>query len=275
MTKTEAVQALISVARAEIGYREGANNYNKYAEDPRIAELYGWNVQNQPWCCTFVSWCFLQAFGDIGGKMTYGGSAACANQAALYRQHQAFHARPEAGDQIFFYSGGGINHTGIVVEVNAGAIRTVEGNYSDSVSLCTYTIGNSKIAGYGRPNWDLLLEDREKPWIVVENGQTVNSSTWKQDEDPAVQEAAGKPVTIQAKENHDWRPPLLKYAPDDYYEAVKVLQALLNVRNFDSGKADGYFGPKTVAAVNRAKRFWVLEHDGICDAELWEKLMAI
>ena len=275
MTKTEAVQKLIAVARAEIGYREGANNYNKYAEDPRITELYGWDVQNQPWCCTFVSWCFLQAFGDIGGPMTYGGSAACANQAALYRAKQAFKPTPEAGDQIFFYSGGGINHTGIVVEVNAGAIRTVEGNYSDSVSLCTYTIGNSKIAGYGRPNWDLLLEDREKPWIVVENGQTVNSSEWKQDEDPTLQEAAGKPVTVQAKENHDWKPPLLKYDPDNYFEAAKAMQALLNVHGFDSGKADGYFGPKTVAAVNRAKRFYVLECDGKCDLPLWEKLMAI
>lgn len=272
----EAKKHLIAVAMAEVGYHEGGNNYTKYSEDQRISELYGWNVQNQPWCCTFVNWCFLQAFGDIGAEMTYGGSAACSAQADLYRKNRAFYtSRPEIGDQIFFYSNGGINHTGIVAEVNGSGIRTIEGNYSDKVSVCTYTIGNSVIAGYGRPKWDLVVQDWEKPWAVVVNGQIVNSSEWKQDEDPALQEAAGKPVTVQAKGNHDWKPPLLKYAPDDYYEAVKALQALLNIRNFDSGKADGYFGPKTVAAVNRAKRFYVLECDGKCDLPLWEKLMAI
>ena len=267
MKAEDAKKKLVDLAKGEVGYHEGANNWNKYAEDPRIAELYGWNVQNQPWCCTFVNWCFLQAFGDIGAQMTYGGSAACANQAALYRKSNAFYtSKPEAGDQIFFYSGGGINHTGIVVEVNGSAIRTVEGNYSDKVSLCSYQIGNSVIAGYGRPNWNLLVEDWEKPWVVVQNGQIVNSSEWKQEEEQ------GKPVTVQSKENHEWKPPLLKYAPDDYYEAVKLLQALLNVRGFDSGKADGYYGPKTVAAVNRAKRFYVLECDGTCDGNLWGKL---
>ena len=136
MTIAEAKQKLVELAKAEVGYHEGANNYNKYAEDPRITELYGWNVQCQPWCCTFVSYCFLQAFGDIGAKMTFGGSAACSAQANLYRKHNAFYtARPEVGDQIFFYSGGGINHTGLIVEVNGSAIRTVEGNYSDKVSL--------------------------------------------------------------------------------------------------------------------------------------------
>ena len=273
MTIEEAKKKLVEVARSQVGYHEGANNYNKYAEDPRITQLYGWDVQNQPWCCTFVNWCFLQAFGDIGGKVTYGGSAACANQAQLYRKNRAFNDRPELGDQIFFISGGGINHTGIVVEVNGSTIRTVEGNYSDKVSECTYILGNPKIAGFGRPKWELVQEDREKPYVVVQNGQIVNSSNWQQEETQP--ETEGKPVTAQPKENHDWSPPLLKYAPDDYYEAAKAMQSLLNVHRFDSGRADGYFGPKTVAAVNRAKRFYGLEVDGTCDRPLWEKLMAI
>ena len=269
MTVEEAKKKLIAVAMAEVGYHEGGNNYTKYAEDPRIAELYGWNVQNQPWCCTFVNWCFLQAFGDIGAKMTYGGSAACSAQADLYRKNRAFYtSRPEIGDQIFFYSNGGINHTGIVQEVNGSAIRTIEGNYSDKVSCCTYTIGNSVIAGYGRPKWSLALEDWEKPWTVVENGQVVNSSENKQDADP---EANGKPVTV-SKENHDWTPPLLKYDPDNYYAAAAVMQGLLNCHNFDSGKIDGYFGPKTEVAVNKACRFYGLPATSTCTKELWIEL---
>ena len=82
MTSEEAKKKLIALALSQTGYREGADNYTKYADDPRITRLYGWNVQNQPWCCTFVNWCFLEAFGErIGARMTCGGSAACANQA--------------------------------------------------------------------------------------------------------------------------------------------------------------------------------------------------
>lgn len=273
MTKAEAQKTVADLARSQVGYHEGENNYNKYAEDQRITQLYGWNVQNQPWCCTFVNWCFLNAFGDIGAKMTYGGSAACSAQADLYRRNNVFYtSRPEVGDQIFFYSNGGINHTGIVVEVNGSTIRTVEGNYSDKVSLCTYVIGNSVIAGYGRPKWSLVIQDHEKPYVVVINGQAVSSSSSGKNDEP---EAAGKPATIDTKDSHAWSPPLLKYDPNNYYEACKLMQAALNVRSFDAGKADGYFGPKTVAAVNRAKRFWVLECDGTCDAALWAKLLTI
>ena len=278
MTIQEAKNKLVALARSQVGYREGANNYNKYAEDPRITQLYGWNVQNQPWCCTFVNWCFLNAFGTIGGRMTYGGSAACATQASYYKSNGAFTQSPAVGDQIFFYSGGGINHTGIVVEVNGAAIRTVEGNYSDKVSLCTYTQGNSIIAGYGRPKWSLAADE-----AADENFETADTSS-----DAYLNALAGlvggKPVTTApaatttqtatttAKtESHEWKPPLLKYDPNHYFEAVKLGQALLNVHNFDSGRADGYYGAKTEAAVNRARRFYNIAEEGF-SIPLWNAL---
>ena len=202
--------------------------------------------------------------------MTYGGSAACSAQANLYKNNGAFTQSPLVGDQIFFYSGGGINHTGIVVEVNGGAIRTVEGNYSDKVSLCTYTAGNSVIAGYGRPKWSLAADE-----AVDEDFEMADTSS-----DSYLNALAGlvgaKPVASSTKpeassvassssENHSWDPPLLKYDPNNYYESVKLLQAELNVHNFDSGKADGYYGAKTQVAVNKAKRFYGLDADGICN----------
>lgn len=279
MTIQEAKNKLVSLARSQVGYREGANNYNKFAEDPRITQLYGWNVQNQPWCCTFVNWCFLNAFGTIGGRMTYGGSAACATQASYYKSNGAFTQSPAVGDQIFFYSGGGINHTGIVVEVNGAAIRTVEGNYSDKVSLCTYTQGNSSIAGYGRPKWSLAADE-----AADDNFETADTSS-----DAYLNALAGlvggkpvttapaatttPPTTTMAKtEIHEWKPPLLKYDPNHYFEAVKLLQTELNVHAFDCGKADGYYGAKTIAAVNKAKRFYGLTVDDTCDEALWHKL---
>lgn len=283
MTIAEAKQKLVALARAEVGYREGADNYTKYAEDPRITKLYGWNVQNQPWCCTFVNWCFLQAFDDIGGKMTYGGSAACATQASYYRAHGAFKNSPEVGDQIFFYSGGGINHTGIVVEVNAGSIRTVEGNYSDKVSLCSYAIGNSAIAGYGRPDW-YLANEAERPSIVVQNGQIVvstgqgNGAAADPTDGKTGNQAAPKPKDGDAKpkENHAWTLPTLSWSITKSNWNV-LLQALLIAHKFDCGKygTDGYFGKDTKAAVVKARQYYGLKEGVTCDGDLWAELLKV
>lgn len=277
MTIQEAKQKLVSLARSQVGYHEGVNNQNKYADDPRVTTLYGWNVQNQPWCGTFVNWCFLNAFGTIGGQMTYGGSAACAAQANLYKNNGAFTQSPLVGDQIFFYSGGGINHTGIVVEVNGGTIRTVEGNYSDKVSLCTYTAGNSVIAGYGRPKWSLAANeavDEDFEMADTSSDAYLNALAGLVGAKPPVANNLQQNLQQVAtkEENHSWNPPLLKYDPNNYYESVKLLQAELNVHNFDSGKADGYYGAKTQVSVNKAKRFYGMDADGICDKELWKKL---
>lgn len=72
MTITEAREKLLSVARQEIGYHEGANNYIKYAVGTWDDIFYGWDLQNQPWCDVFVDWCFCTAFGtQKGAEMTY------------------------------------------------------------------------------------------------------------------------------------------------------------------------------------------------------------
>lgn len=279
MTVKEAREKLIALARSEVGYHETGDNWTKYAADPQITRLYGWNVQNQPWCCTFVNWCFLTAFGyDIGSRLTYGGTAACSSSADLFKKNGAFKQTPEIGDQVFFYSGGGINHTGIVIEVNGSSIKTVEGNYSDKVGIGTYILGSSILAGFGRPQWDLVLEDWEKPWVVSAGGQIVNSSDRPQ-EDPqeSPQETGGKVATVTASDSvsHKWTPPLLSYDPNIFKDAVTVLQGILNCRNFDAGKVDGGFGPNTQAAVNRARLWYGLQATGDCDAALWAELLKI
>lgn len=160
---TIAKDNLINRALSQVGYQEGPNNYNKYADDPKITRLYGWNVQNQPWCCTFVNWCYLNEFGyDMGSQLTYGGTAACDNSATLFKNHGAFVQIPNPGDQAFYYVGGKINHTGIVVKVEGTLFTTVEGNYSDKVSLVQHNIGDGNVAGFGRPCWAIVEGSREQ-----------------------------------------------------------------------------------------------------------------
>ena len=166
MTITEAKEKLLNVARGEIGYHEIGDNYTKYAEGMWDNQFYGWELQNQPWCDMFVDWCFCQAFGiQKGAAMTYqtvgSGSALCSTSASYYQSHGAFSYTPEVGDQVFFYAGGGINHTGIVESVEGGQVHTIEGNTSDSVRRRTYSLSSSELAGFGHPNWNLVADGSE------------------------------------------------------------------------------------------------------------------
>ena len=157
MTISEARQKLVALAQSQVGYTEGPNNYNKYADDPKVIQLYGWCPQNQPWCCVFANWCYLNAFGyDVGSRLTYGGTAACSASAQLFMNNGAYVHIPEIGDQAFFNVSGGINHTGIVVAVEGTIFTTVEGNYSDKVSLVQHNVGHADVAGFGRPCWKIV-----------------------------------------------------------------------------------------------------------------------
>lgn len=113
------VEDVLRIAVGEIGYREGANNKNKYGE------AYG--TDNVSWCCQFVWWVFREAgASDLFGRKT----ASCTN---LYRQHTAQEVPKKdlkRGDVVFFdWSGGGeCEHVGIVDSWQDGKLITIEGN---------------------------------------------------------------------------------------------------------------------------------------------------
>lgn len=249
MTRAEAKQKVIDLARQQLGYHEGSNNYTKYAEDPQITRLYGWNVQHQPWCCTFFNWLYLNAFGyDLGSKLTYGGTAACASSAQLYKSVGAFSQFPDIADQAFFNVNGGINHTGIVISVDGSAFVTIEGNYSDKVSEVRHNIGSGDVAGFGKPNWKLVGKE------------------------PATAPAPAIPT-----ESHNWKPNVLKYGTKGI--DVYVLQSILVAKKFytDNNKReiDGEYGAKTQAAVNQAKKFYGMMANGEVDKPLLKRLLEV
>ena len=276
MTVEEAKKKVLDLARSEIGYHEkatnsqlnektansGGNNWTKYAEYlDSFAGFYNGPKNGYAWCDVFVDYLFVKCFGfDIGRRMLCqpmsSAGAGCLFSAQYYKQAGRWHTNaPQPGDQIFFtYSPGEYSHTGIVEAVNGDTVTTIEGNTSDQVGRRNYNIGNATIAGYGRPKWELAQGESSTATPV----QTT----------PAEE----KPAETKPKENHDWKPPLLKYAPNDFYHAVVQLQSSLNCHNFDSGKDDGYFGPKTQVAVNKARRWYGLEATGMCDDDLWKAL---
>lgn len=182
MTKDEAIKKVVDLAKAQVGTKEGANNWNPYAADPLMTQAYGCNMQNQPWCAIFINWLFIHLFGLQTGKaMTYGCSAGCFAQADMYKAAGAWSSVPHVGDQVFYSTGGG--HTGVVVLVTNEYIDTVEGNYSDKVSAVRRYRSSQDIMGYGVPNWGLVADEPYDAPVNDDTGLLVDGecgeNTWK------------------------------------------------------------------------------------------------
>lgn len=168
------VSKVISIAKNEVGYLEkksnkslnsktanaGTKNYTKYGK------WYGLNPAF--WCAMFISWLFYKAYGTTNGKKVLGCfSASCENIRKKFKANKRYYTNnPKAGDIVFFCGSrhSGANHIAIIHQVANGRIYTVEGNTSGAsgvvdngggVSKKSYSIGNSKILGYGRPAYDV------------------------------------------------------------------------------------------------------------------------
>lgn len=260
MTIDEAKDKLIEWANHQIGTHEGANNYNRYAAVNGMTQLYGWNVQNQPWCDIFVDAGFIECFGyEVGSAMTYQyagcNGAACKYSADYYKARGAWYQTPERGDQVFFLVGGIIGHTGIVTQVGMGAITTVEGNSSDMVARRTYTIGSPAIAGYGRPNWALAGRD-----IIVPTTPT----------QPDPEPEPPKPTHLYHA--HVYKVPLNLLKLGDYGPLVKNVQTLLKAHGYDCPD-DGEFSKETQTAVERFQEKHDLVVDGEVGGQTYEALL--
>ena len=169
---------VINIAEGEVGYLEkksnksldsktanaGSANYTKYGRD--MHELYP-SVMDFPaaWCDAFVDWCFQKAFGVSNAKGLLGGNFNdyTPSSAQLYKDKNAWGNAPRIGAQIFFKNNTRINHTGLVYKFDDKYVYTIEGNTSGASGVVAngggvckkkYLRTNSRIAGYGYPNYD-------------------------------------------------------------------------------------------------------------------------
>ena len=257
MTENDARQKLIRWAEAQIGTREGANNWNRYAVG--MKKLYGWDVQNQPWCDVFVDAGFVECFGlELGMAMTcqFPGcaGAACRYSAQYYKDAGRWFSAPQPGDQIFLYVDGGINHTGIVTAVEGGRVTTVEGNSSDMVARRVYAPQALNIAGYGRPDWALAA------------GSGAGSAA------PPAASPTGEPEKKASYAPWEYSVKISLLRQGNSGPQVKNLQTLLLAQGFDCGAADGAFGPRTASALLAFQRAHKLGADGEFGAQSFSAL---
>lgn len=140
------VNKLLEVARAELGTTESpaGSNRTKYGR---------WmGLDGQPWCMSFVQWCFAQAGRPLPFK-----TGSCSALLRWYQANQPERVtqKPQPGD-IVIYSFG---HTGIVESVSGNIATVIEGNTSPGASgsqdngggVYRRTRGRSTVTAYIRP----------------------------------------------------------------------------------------------------------------------------
>lgn len=199
------INTVLAVARGEIGYLEklnaqkldsktenaGNGNFTKYWRD------LGADMQGQPWCDAFVSWCFMKAYGKAAAnKILCGGlnSFYTPTSAQKYKAAGRFSSAPAVGDQVFFKNSSRICHTGIVIGATESTVTTIEGNTSGASGVVpngggvkekTYPRNYSGIAGYGHPMYTTTTKAECPKWVHVGDDwyyrirEGVNAHGWK------------------------------------------------------------------------------------------------
>lgn len=197
------------------------------------------------WCDAFVDFCFYDTYGEAGAKKLLGGfDDYTPGSAQKYKDMGRWYKTPQPGDQIFFTNGQRICHTGLVYAVDATRVYTVEGNTSggsevipNGGAVCkkSYTLGNSRIAGYGRPDYGTTGGGYMFTTKTIREGDKCEDvKLWqKLLKGIGYTQKSGKPLTITGKFGTQ-----TTYATKQYQEEENL-------------EVDGIVGPKTWAkAIN-------------------------
>lgn len=235
-TKTEdPIDVAISIASAEVGYHEGANNKTKYGDTMHKIQPSNMDA-NAPWCDSFFDFVIYKTCQHFGKGAETARAVLCGdfddytyNSVNLYKKAGRWSKAPHKGDQIFF---GGSGHTGLVYKVSGGIVYTIEGNKGDEVRKCSYSVNSPTIIGYGRPRYYLITGKRT---------------------------AADMPLLKRGAKGAD----------------VKTLQNLLIKAGYSCGEcgADGSFGADTEKAVKAYQKDHNLEVDGEAGKNTWGSLL--
>lgn len=249
-----AIDRLIAVAEAEIGYLEkksnkdlddktanaGSKNYTKYNRDMK-AWAGSADIDDQ-WCQNFVDWVFVVTFGlELAKKLIYTFTNYTPTGSNAFKKRSRYIRRgagkPKRGDVIYFYSSskGRIGHVGIVYKVDSKKVYTIEGNTSGASALVTnggsvmkksYNLTSSYVDGYGSVDYS-----------AAEGGDGLRRGD------------VGEAVTLMQKQLLKWDPGCLpEYG------------------------ADGDFGSETEAAVKAFQQAAGLPVTGVCDADTAQAL---
>lgn len=121
---------MVAVARGELGHDNRADN--------RYGSVTGMGIE-QPWCCSFISWCASEC-GFIESGL-FANSASCANMSDYLVNTNGFHKYKfdeieqvggsgysvVPGDVFIFSNGSSCTHIALIAEVTSDSFTTIEG----------------------------------------------------------------------------------------------------------------------------------------------------
>ena len=150
---------LVAIAKSQLGYTESNRNVVLQEDGSlkgytRYGAWYG--VPYGDWCAMFASFCMHYAgIEDVPMDANCPNWITQLTDLNFYRTPDLYVPKP--GDLVFFdwNDNGSSDHVGIVAEVipadeeTSGKIITIEGNAGDSVAMCTYSVDDPTILGYG------------------------------------------------------------------------------------------------------------------------------
>ena len=135
---------VLELAYSMLGYSEG-----------QVEGECGYNLPDGLWCAAFVKYVLSETYGDeLPEWYTNCNYNSCSEVLAAANNNgcaftDANDAKP--GDLIIFNTNRGTaRHIGIVVSVENGVIKTIEGNTSSQVGERTYEVGSSKVNSFVR-----------------------------------------------------------------------------------------------------------------------------
>lgn len=114
--------------------------------------------EGNPWCASFVSWCFLQAVGGARSAMPFAYAPGARTLLAEFKRNGWSNApgsayQPVPGDIVVWWRvslAGWLGHTGLVHSVRDGMLYTIEGNRSPRVQGFSYVLSRmDKVLGFG------------------------------------------------------------------------------------------------------------------------------
>jgi peptidoglycan hydrolase-like protein with peptidoglycan-binding domain len=149
-----ALQAAIGELDAH-ACEEGGDNcgpfVRKYLAPAGVAE-------GNPWCASFVSYCYMEAAGGTEANMPFAYTPSARTMLAEFKQLNWASApgtdyQPQSGDIVVWWRGGlqgWLGHVGLVHSLKDGMLYTIEGNRSPRVQGFSYVLSRmDQLLGFG------------------------------------------------------------------------------------------------------------------------------
>lgn len=217
MARTTA-KKVIDQCASQVGYREGRNNYNKYAS-------VAGHGNYQAWCATFL----VAEFKIAGQELPPGAdTAGCYYNVEAFKRARRFSYYPAVG-AIFFIGSSGQTHTGLVYGFDSIYVYTIEGNTNVDGSANGNGVyrrrrSRASVYGYGYPNYSHPIVSADPKWGPPQASQ------------PPVM-----PVVPTVE--------VYNVQPGDFNSDVQVLQKALKkvFPSFDYSSGPGHYGDRTRA----------------------------